>query len=150
MATTFTKVLVHYVFSTKRRERLITPEIEGRLHAYMRGIAENHQCRVLAMNGTEDHAHMLISMGKTIAIADLMENVKKDSSRWIKEQGREFAGFSWQEGYAGFSVGESGLENVRRYIARQKEHHRRTTFQEELVMLLKKYNVAYDERYIWT
>jgi REP element-mobilizing transposase RayT len=149
MATTLTRILIHFIFSTKNRTPIITPQIEPRLHAYMRGISQNHDSPVLAMNGMPDHIHMLISISKNIAAADLMEDVKKDSSKWIKREGREFAGFRWQEGYAGFSIGESAVEQVRRYIANQKKHHRRTTFQEELILFLNKYNVAYDERFLW-
>jgi putative transposase len=150
MASTLTKILVHFIFSTKNRAAIITPEIEPRLHAYMRGISKNHGSPTLAMNGMPDHVHMLISMSKTIAAADLMEVVKKESSKWIKKEGQEFSEFHWQDGYAGFSIGESGLEQVRHYIDNQKSHHERMTFKEELLMFLKKYNVEYDERYIWT
>ncbi len=150
MATTFTKILIHFVFSTKNRAPLITPDIEPRLHAYMRGIAKNHESPVISMNGTSDHVHMLISMSKKIAVATLMEEVKRDSSSWIKKQGEEFSGFYWQEGYGAFSIGESGVEGVSEYIENQKKHHARTTFKEEFLMLLKKYKIDYDERYIWT
>jgi putative transposase len=150
MATTLTKILVHFIFSTKLREPFITPDIEPRLHAYMRGISKNCDSPVFIMNGMPDHVHMLISVGKRISCADLMEAVKKDSSRWIKEQGPEFQRFHWQEGYAGFSLGESGIDQVCRYIQNQKKHHSRTTFQEELLMFLKKYKIDYDERYLWT
>jgi REP element-mobilizing transposase RayT len=150
MATTFTKILVHFVFSTKNRAPIITPEIEPRLHAYMRGIAKNHESPVIAMNGTTDHVHMLISISKKIAVAQLMEEVKRDSSSWIKKQDRKFDAFYWQEGYGAFSIGESAVERVTQYIDNQKRHHARTTFKEEFVMLLKKYKIDYDERYIWT
>jgi REP element-mobilizing transposase RayT len=150
MATTLTKILVHFIFSTKNRVPLISLEIEPRLHAYMRGISKNYDSPVLAMNGISDHVHMLISMSKRISVSELMEVVKKESSKWIKNEGPEFEGFYWQEGYAAFSIGESGVEQVRRYIENQKVHHRVTTFQEELVMFLEKYGVEYDEKYIWT
>jgi len=150
MATTFTKILIHFIFSTKNREPLIHPDIESQLHAYMRGISKNHNSPVIAMNGIADHVHLLISMSKNIAVADLMEVVKKESSKWMKKQGRTFSNFQWQEGYAGFSIGESAIDQVRGYIDNQKKHHRRTTCKEELLMFLKKYKVDYDERYIWT
>jgi putative transposase len=128
MATTFTRILIHFIFSTKNREPLISPDIEPKLHAYMRGICKNLESPVLAMNGTADHVHMLVSMSKKIAITDLMETVKKESSIWIKKQDREFAEFYWQEGYAGLSIGESAIEQVTKYITKQKEHHRRVCF----------------------
>jgi REP element-mobilizing transposase RayT len=150
MATTFTKILIHFVFSTKRREPTIFPTVEKGLYAYMVGTIRNFDCWTLAINGTSDHLHLLVSMSKKVTIVDLMENVKKESSKWIKTQGREFAGFAWQEGYAGLSVGQSGVEALTRYIDRQKEHHRRMTFKEKLITLLKKHHIEYDERYIWT
>src|SRR5690349_3813466 len=106
MASTFTKILIHFVFSTKNREATIMPAVEAGLHAYMVGIVRAYDSWVLAMNGTEDHVHLLVSMSKKITVIELMENVEKDSSKWIKTQGREFAGFGWQDGYAGFSIGE--------------------------------------------
>jgi len=116
----------------------------------MAGIAKNHDSPVLAINGIADHVHLLVSMSKRISASELMEVVKKESSLWIKQQGKEFAAFYWQEGYAGFSIGESAVKQVSSYIAGQKRHHRRTTFQEELLMFLAKYHVEYDERYIWS
>jgi putative transposase len=110
MATTFTKILVHFVFSTKNREALINPGVEASLHAYMTGIARNQGCWVLAMNGTEDHVHMLVSMDKKMTVVRLMEEMKGDSSRWMNEEHPQRELFRWQEGYAGFSIGESGVE----------------------------------------
>src|SRR5271154_2586308 len=149
MATTFTKLLIHFIFSTKNREPLITATIESDLHAYMVGIARNLDCWTLAINGTADHLHLLISMSKKLTVVDLMENVKKSSSRWLNENARLPTKFHWQDGYAAFTIGESGVAGLTQYIQRQKEHHRKMTFKEELVRLLKKYNVEYDERYIW-
>ena len=137
MATTFTKILIHFVFSTKNREPTILPAIEGALHTYMVGIVRAYDSWTLAINGTTDHVHLLISMSKKITVIDLMENVKKDSSKWIKTQSNAHRGFGWQDGYAGFSIGESGVEALTRYIDNQKEHHRKMTFKEELIMLLE-------------
>jgi len=146
MATTFTKILIHFVFSTKNREPLITTALESPLHAYMVGIATNLGCYTLALNGAEDHAHMLVSLGKTVSVAKLMEEVKGDSSRWVNKNHRQARPFQWQE----VSIGESMVEKATGYIRRQKEHHRRLSYQEELLDLLRRYNVQYDERYIWT
>jgi len=150
MATTFTKILIHFIFSTKNREPLITPELEKPLFAYMVGIATNHGCYTVALNGTADHVHMLVSFGKMISISKLMEEVKGDSSRWVNQEHRQATPFRWQEGYAAFSIGESGMEAASQYIAGQKSHHQRTSFQEELIIFLKKYGIEYNERYIWT
>jgi len=150
MAQTLTSLLVHIIFSTKDRVKLIHNEDEEELYKYMCGILRNHDSPCLAINGTEDHVHLLISQSKNIALADLLEDLKKDSSKWIKTMGRDYRDFYWQGGYAAFSIGESGVEPLKRYIANQKEHHKKRTFQDELRALLKKYKVEYDERYIWT
>ena len=150
MATTFTKILIHFIFSTKNRAPLIASEIEPLLHAYMIGIARNYDCWSIAMNGTQDHVHMLVSLGKQITVSHLMEEVKGDSSRWMNKEHPQTQLFRWQEGYAALSIGESGVEALKAYIAHQKQHHQCKTFQEELLEILKKYGVPYDERYMWT
>jgi REP element-mobilizing transposase RayT len=150
MAQTLVKNLLHIIFSTKNRSDLITAEIESNLFAYMTGIIKNCDSKLLAINGTTNHVHLLVSLSKNWAIAPLLENLKKDSSRWIKSQGSQFRDFYWQTGYGAFSVGESTAQAVKFYIARQKEHHKRTSFQEEFLAILKKYNVNFDARHIWT
>ena len=149
MATTFTKILIHFIFSTKNREPLITPELENPLFAYMVGIATNHGCYTVALNGTADHVHMLVSLGKMVTISKLMEEVKGDSSRWVNMEYRQAQPFRWQDGYAAFSIGESGLTAATQYITGQKSHHQQKSFQEELLTFLEKYGIKYDERYIW-
>ena len=103
----------------------------------------------LAINGTYDHVHILFSLARVIAIADLLEEVKTETSKWIKTKGSEFRNFHWQRGYGAFSIGQSQVDDVKRYIHRQKEHHRRVTFQEEYRGFLKAYGIEYDERYVW-
>ena len=148
VAQTLTCILVHFVFSTKNREPIIPGELEAGLHAYMGGICRSNDCALRAAGGMPDHVHLLVSLSKTISVADLMRQVKSGSSTWMNE--RVDGVFRWQEGYAGFSIGRSQDGDVRRYIANQKVHHRRMTFQEELLALLRKYKVEYDERYIWS
>jgi putative transposase len=150
MAQTLTSCLIHFIFSTKNRTPIIMPEVEPDLFAYIGGITRALESPLLAANGTADHVHLLISMDKKMSMSDLMENVKKDSSKWIKDRGREFEEFHWQDGYAGFSIGKSMQDKVEKYIANQKKHHRRDGFKEELLKLLKKYEVEYDQRYIWS
>jgi putative transposase len=150
MAQTLVRILVHLVFSIKDRCDLIRPEIESELHRYLAGIASNLDSPCLAVNGTSDHVHMLLSQSKKLALAGLTAEVKKGSSKWIKTKGADFRSFHWQDGYAAFSVSPSKAEEVKRYIAQQKEHHRRRSFQEELILFLRKHGVEYDERYIWT
>ena len=149
MAQTLVSLLVHVVFSTKNREPIITPEIEPELFAYIGGILKNNESRLLDAGGTADHVHLLISQSKNIALSSLMKDVKKDSSLWIKTKGRAFRNFHWQDGYGGFSIGRSNVDELKRYIARQKEHHRKRTFQEEFIQFLDAYGIDYDERYLW-
>jgi REP element-mobilizing transposase RayT len=103
----------------------------------------------LIINGTSDHVHTLFALSRVVTIADLVEEVKTGSSKWIKSKGKRFRKFYWQSGYGAFSIGQSQVSTVKRYIRRQKEHHRRVTFQDEYRQFLKAYEVEYDERYIW-
>ena len=150
MAQTLTRLLVHVVFSTHDRRNLITPEIEPTLHSYLAGTCRNMESPSLAVNGTENHIHLLISLSKNIALADLLMNVKKDSSKWTKTQGHDHRDFHWQDGYGGFSVGESQVPTVIEYIRTQKEHHEQMFIEDELIKLAQRYGVQYDPKYIWT
>src|SRR5262245_6258963 len=137
MAHSIASILVHIVFSTKNREPLIVSEIETELYKYMAGIFRAHHSPSLGGNGTADHMHWLISLSRTIAIADLVEEVKTGSSKWLKTKGPEFEGFRWQIGYGAFSIGASGKKHLLAYIAGQKEHHRRVSFQDEVRRLMR-------------
>jgi putative transposase len=128
---------------------LITHGIEPELFAYIGGILKNNESRLLDAGGTTDHVHLLISQSKTIAFSALMKDVKKDSSSWIKTKGREFRNFHWQDGYGAFSIGPSDIPRLKKYIAGQKERHRKRSFQEELLEVLDEYGIEYDERYLW-
>jgi len=150
MAQTLVCLKVHVVFSTKNRHPMITPEVEPELYAYLGGTIKNLDSRCLAAGGTSNHVHLLISQSKNMALSRLMEEIKKSSSKWIKTKGTALRSFAWQEGYGAFSIGQSQVEALQRYIAAQKDRHRKQTFEEELVTLLKKYQVEYDERYIWS
>jgi len=141
--------MTHVIFSTKNRAALITSEIEPELFAYMGGILKNNESRLLSAGGTADHIHLLISQSKNITLSALMKDVKKDSSSWIKTKGKEFRNFHWQDGYGAFSIGMSDIAAVKQYIASQKEHHRKRSFQEELIQILNEYDIEYDERYLW-
>lgn len=149
MPQSLASILVHLTFSTKHRQPLILPEIETELHPYMATVFREMDSPTITLNGTEDHIHTLFRLGRKTSIADLVEEVKKRTSKWIKTEGPEFAEFYWQAGYGAFSVGQSGVEALMRYIANQKEHHRMRTFQDEFRELLAKYEVEYDERYVW-
>lgn len=150
MAQTLTRLLIHAIFSTKNRANMIKPQFEPELYAYIGGVCRNAGSPLLAAGGTSNHVHLLISLAKTGSVADLMMDVKKDSSKWIKTKATYFAGFQWQEGYGAFTIGESQVDDLKAYIARQKEHHRTISFEEEYLAFLEKYNVTYDERYLWT
>ena len=149
MSQTLTSLLVQLVFSTKDRIPIITPEVEPDLFAYIGGILRNHQSRLLDAGGTCDHVHLLVSQSKNIALAALLKDIKKDSSLWIKHQGREFRNFHWQAGYGAFSFSLRELPALKSYVASQKEHHQRRTFKEELIELLEENEIDYDERYLW-
>jgi putative transposase len=149
MARTLVELFLHVVFSTKNRSNLIHPEIEAELHRYIAGIVANLDSRCFAINGTENHLHTLVSLGKTIALSDLVREIKKGSASWLKRQDAVSRGFYWQDGYGAFSVGRPDLPAVKRYIASQKEHHRRVTYEEEFIALLRENGIEYDERYLW-
>lgn len=149
MAQSLSSVLVHLVFSTKNREPLITSAIETELFPVMATVLRELKSPSFAINGTADHLHMLFSLARTIAIADLVEEVKTSTSKWIKTKGRPFRNFHWQRGYGAFSVSQSQIQIVKRYIANQKTHHRRVTFQDEYRKFLNSYGIPFDERYVW-
>ncbi len=147
MPQSLSKVLVHLIFSTKHRQPLISEVIRPRLHAYMVGVLDNLKSPSIQTGGTSDHVHSLCILSRTISQADLIEELKKSSSKWMKAEG--VLAFSWQAGYGVFSIGESQTGALIRYIQNQEEHHRKVTFQEELRKFLDRYKVAYDERYLW-
>ncbi|HOC30854.1 MAG TPA: IS200/IS605 family transposase [Armatimonadota bacterium] len=149
MPQSLAKITVHLVFSTKYRNPLITDAIRPALHRYMAVVMQNVGCPPILINSVDDHIHILFYLGRTIAISDLVKEVKIASSRWIKTQGTEWLGFAWQGGYGAFSVSEHYVETVRAYIAGQKEHHSRNSFQDEMLSLLERHGVEYDERYVW-
>jgi len=149
MAQTLVSLLVHVIFSTKNREPFISPSIEPELFAYMGGILKNQNSRLLDAGGTADHVHLLISQSKNVSLSSLMKDLKKDSSFWIKTKGRQFDNFHWQDGYGAFSIGHSQIAALKKYISQQKEHHRKRTFQEELMAFFDEYGMEYDVRYLW-
>lgn len=149
MSQTLTSLLVHLVFSTKNRQPIITPEIEPELFAYIGGILGNYESRLLDAGGDRDHVHLLVSQSKNIALAKLLKELKQGSSLWIKTIDRKFRYFQWQEGYAAFSISQREVRALKRYIADQKQHHRKQTFKEELLRFLDDYGIDYDERYLW-
>jgi REP element-mobilizing transposase RayT len=148
MPSTHLSLHYHLVFSTKNRVPNIVETCRGRLHAYLGGVVRNVEGVPEAIGGVEDHVHLLIGLRATARLADVVRDVKAVSSRWVHEETGD-RGFSWQEGYGAFTVSASQRDMVREYIARQEEHHRKRTFQEEYVELLKRSGVEYDDRYLW-
>lgn len=149
MPQSLARLHVHLVFSTKNRDPVITDAVRDSLHGYMATVLQNLGCAPVLINSVEDHIHLLFDLSRTVAVSQVVEDVKKSSSKWIKTQGPEFAGFAWQSGYGAFAVSESNVAGVRAYIANQREHHRKKTFQEEYRQFLEKHRVAFDERYVW-
>lgn len=149
MSQSLTKIYLHIVFSTKNRKSLIIESIQQELYAYIASVLKAMSSPALKIGGVSNHVHILCVLSKNIAISKLLEEVKKRSSKWIKTKGIKFSGFRWQGGYGAFSISESHLEAVSRYIVNQKEHHMTLSFEDELRIMLKKYNVDYNEQYIW-
>lgn len=147
MSHTAGNIVVHLIFSTKGRREFLTPEIRADLFPYLGGIVREMHDTALIINGTADHVHMLIRVRPAQAVAEVARIVKTNSSRWARAKWK--MEFAWQTGYGVFSVSESSVAAVSRYIAEQDEHHKKRNFQQEFVAFLKKNKVAYDERYIW-
>ena len=149
MPQSLASILVHLIFSTKHREPLIKVEIEPELYAYMATVFRGCDSPMLSIGGDRDHIHSLFVLSRTWTVAEVVEEVKKRSSKWLKTKGRFLHSFQWQSGYGAFSIGQSNVTALKRYIAGQKEHHKRRSFQDEFRSLLKKYHVEYDERFVW-
>jgi REP element-mobilizing transposase RayT len=149
MPQSLSSILVHLVFSTKNREPYITAEIKPELHAYVAAVFRECHSPALIINGTANHLHTLFTLSRTVTVAEIVEEVKKRSSKWAKTKSGVHMNYQWQTGYGAFSVSQSNVAAVKKYIAAQKEHHRRKTFEEEYRSILEKYDVAYDERYVW-
>ena len=139
----------HCVFSTKERRPLITPALAERLWPFLGGIARNNKMKAIEIGGVADHVHLLISLPSTLAIAKAMQLIKGGSSKWVHETFPEHRLFAWQEKYGAFSVSVSQLDSIIGYIKGQEAHHKKMSFQEEFLALLKKHRIEYDERYLW-
>jgi putative transposase len=146
MSHTFTKNHQHIVFSTAERRKLLEKTFQPKLWAYMAGICRNHGIYVRAVGGIEDHVHMLIELPPTLAVAQAVLKVKSNSSKWVKEGGKKFA---WQKGYAAFSVSASNLLAVERYVNSQEAHHRKISYEDELIALLEKHGIVFDRKLVF-
>jgi REP element-mobilizing transposase RayT len=149
MAQTLFSSYFHIVYSTKNRFGFIQPEIEDELFAYIGGVVKAFDGKLLKAGGTSNHIHLLVSMNKNYLVPDLIGAAKRDSSKWIKTKGRMLSKFGWQDGYSAFSLGYTQLPAVEKYIANQKEHHKKKLFEDEMRGFYRKYKMDFDERYIW-
>jgi putative transposase len=149
MANTYTQIYLHVVFSVKGRQNLIHKKWEVELHKYICGIVNGKDQKVYAIGGMPDHIHILISIKPNIAISDLVREIKASSSKWINEKGYIIGKFQWQEGFGAFSYAQSQLDIVIAYINNQEQHHHNKTFKDEYVDLLQKFNVKFDEKYLF-
>ncbi len=150
MSQSLAKILIHVVFSTKDRTPFLRDQsLRAELHRYLGGILTNLDCQPLIVGGVEDHVHFLCALARTRTTAEVIKETKRASSLWIKTKAPTLHDFSWQNGYGAFSIGFSQIESVRNYITGQEEHHRKTTFQDEFRELLRRYDIEFDEQYVW-
>ena len=149
MSHTYTNILIHALFSTKDRQPWLISDIRDEVFSYLGGTVNELGGQSLLVNGPRDHVHMLFVQPRTLSIADLMEKVKANSSGWVKKRWPSMRYFGWQTGYGAFSVSKSHIEPVELYIRTQEEHHRKLSFQEELLAFLKKQGIEYDPRYVF-
>ena len=149
MPGTYSQLLLHIVFSTKRREPWITLDVAERLYAYIGGIIRSQKGTLYEIGGVEDHIHLYLRWRTDAAVSDLMRTVKARSSLWVHQTFTPLASFAWQEGYAAFSVSKSQESVVKRYIVGQREHHEKEDFRSELLRLLAAHRVEFDERYVF-
>ncbi|MGE9268336.1 MAG: IS200/IS605 family transposase [Verrucomicrobiales bacterium] len=149
MPQSLSNILIHLVFSTKDRQSWLVSPFREQTHAFLAGAVRQCGCEAYRVGGVEDHVHLAIGLSRTLAVADLVKEIKTSSSKWLKEQDGTFSDFSWQKGYGVFSLGMSQKDALLHYIENQEEHHRTQSFQDEYRAFLTKYGIGYDERYVW-
>lgn len=149
MAQSLSNVLVHLVTSTQGRRPVLSPGVRSRLFPYMAGTLSSLGNPCLIVGGVEDHVHMLFALSRTESLSKVVERVKTRATKYVKAEFPELSDFSWQAGYAAFSVGQSEIARVRRYIEGQEEHHRKLSFKDELLAILREQGIEPDERYLW-
>lgn len=149
MANTYAALHYHLIFSTKNRGAHLTPEIEQRVWAYIGGVARKHKLTALQIGGFDDHIHALVMAPPTLSPSQIAQYLKGDSSKWIHDTFPQLRDFAWQEGYGAFTVSQSNVPAVVKYIQNQRAHHQQRSFQEEYLEFLQKHGVDYDERYVW-
>ena len=140
---------MHIVFSTKNRLNFIQPDVEDELYAYIGGVVRNYKGVLLKAGGTSNHIHLLVSLNKNYLVPDLIGDAKRESSSWLKTKSYMLSKFGWQDGYSAFSLGYTQIPAVKKYIANQKEHHKQKLFEDEMRGFYRKYDMEFDERYVW-
>lgn len=149
MANTYTQIYIQVVFAVQGRQNLIQPEFKDELYKYIAGIIRNHEQKLLVINGVADHVHLLLGLKPNIALSDLMREIKANSSKFINEKGWIKGRFNWQEGFGAFSYGHSQLDSIIGYIQNQEKHHQEQTFKDEYLSLLRKFDVAFQDKYVF-
>ena len=150
MSQSLSKLFIHIIFHINKTGAKIRKKNKSELYAYLGSIIKDNESIPILINGTEDHVHILCIMSKNIALAKLVEEIKRHSSRWIKTKGVHYVQFAWQGGYGGFSVSPSLHDKTKQYIRNQEEHHKKISFKEEYLLFLKEYGIEYNEKYLWT
>src|SRR5256886_8059471 len=149
MANTFSQIYIHVVFAVANRESLIKSEFKEELYKYITGIVRNQGQKLISINGMPDHVHILVGLKPAIALADLVREIKADSTNFINERKLLHGRFNWQEGYGAFSYGHSQLNTIIRYIQTQEKHHQRRSFKDEYLALLRKFDIGFEEKYVF-
>lgn len=150
MPQSLAQIYLHLVYSTKNRYPfLVDTKIRDTLHAYLSTVCQTYDCPSIQIGGIADHVHLAVRFGRVCSVSTLIRELKRSSSKWLKQQSTMLSRFEWQNGYGAFSVSPSHLDALIKYIQTQEEHHRQESFQDEFRRILKKYKVAYDERYVW-
>lgn len=149
MSQSLVKNYIHVIFSTKHRQDFIDQSIEEELFSYIAAICKDCESTALQIGGTDNHIHILCLLSKKIALMKLVQKVKAHSSKWIKTKGNKYENFFWQDGYGAFSVGQKNIYPTINYIKNQRQHHQNENFENELIGILEKHKINYDEKYIW-
>jgi len=149
MANTYTQIYIHVVFTVEGRQNLIPARCKEELHKYITGVIQSKGQRLIAINSMPDHVHILIGIKPNLALSDLVRDIKANSSKFINEKNWMMGRFNWQEGFGAFSYSHSQLDTVARYIEDQEKHHSRKPFKEEYLEMLRKFNIEYDEKYVF-
>lgn len=149
MPHSYSSTLMHCIFSTKERRRIITPDLQARLFPFVGGVARQNGMVALEVGGVEDHVHILLSVSATLPVAKAMQLIKSGSSKWIHDTFPSLREFARQQGYGAFSVGIAQVDRTRNYIQGQSAHHRTVTFEEEFVQFLERHGIEFDPRYVW-